>query len=114
MNKTSFLLQIFVGMVLFISPSLSITAQTASEGTASEIPPEVQERVDKAMNRLSQVAGLSKEQCGQIEPIMLEMLLKARVIIQDTEAPLETQQEQMTTLLEPTRTQIEPLLTTSQ
>jgi hypothetical protein len=114
MNKTSFLLQIFVGMVLFISPSFSITAQTSSEEAASEILPEVQERVDKAMNRLSQVAGLSEEQRNQIEPIMLEMLLEARIIIQDTETPLETRQEQMTLLLETTRAQIEPLLTPSQ
>lgn len=114
MNKTPLLLQLFVSLVLVISPSFGITAQTAPEETASEIPPEVQERVDKAMDRLSQVAGLNEEQRSGIEPIMLEMLLQARVIIQDTATPVETRQEQMTVLLETTRAQIEPLLTPSQ
>ena len=76
----------------------------------TEIPAEVQERVDKAMDRLSQVAGLRDEQRSGIEPLILEMLLQARVIIQDTATPLETRQEQMTVLLETTRTQIEPRL----
>lgn len=114
MNKMPLLLQLFLSLVLLISLSFSMTAQTSSEETASEVPPEVQERVDKAMNRLSQVAGLSEEQRGQIEPMILEMLLQARVVIQDTATPLEARREDMTILLETTRTQIEPLLSDSQ
>jgi hypothetical protein len=78
------------------------------------IPDEVQQRVDSALDKLSLVAGLSEEQRSQIEPIMLDMLLQARVILQDTETPIETRQLQLEQLLEATRLQIEPFLTPSQ
>jgi hypothetical protein len=105
--------QLIAGILLIVCSSLGykITAQTTSE---SEIPAEIQERVDKAIDRLSQVASLSGEQRSRIEPLMLEMLLQARVIIQDTTTPLETRQDQIATLLETTRLHIEPLLTQSQ
>jgi hypothetical protein len=100
-------------LVICLGTDYTITAQTTSEAE-TKIPAEAQKRVDKAMNRLSQFAGLSEEQNSQIEPLLLEMLLQARIIIQDTTTPLETRQAQMTILLETTRLQIEPLLTQSQ
>lgn len=84
------------------------------EPSSPETPDKVQKRVDAAMDRLSQVAGFSEEQRSQIEPLMLEMLLQARPIIQDTATPIETRQIQLEELLESTRLKIEPLLTESQ
>jgi hypothetical protein len=95
---------------------MSCLAQYTGTTTSSDavIPDEVQQRVNNALDKLSLLAGLTEEQRTQIEPLMLDMLLQARMIIQDTITPLETRQEQMTTLLETTRLHIEPLLTTTQ
>lgn len=94
---------------LILGLSLSIVTSNAQE--SSEIPEEILQRVDTAMNRLEQFAGLNEEQYASIEPMML---LQARVIIQNIATPLETRQTQLEELLETTRLQIEPLLTETQ
>jgi hypothetical protein len=101
---------------IFVLVTLLLVTASNAQATAevTEVPKEVQQRVEDALDKLSLFAGLSEEQRAQLEPIMLDMLLQARVTIQDTETPLETKRLHLGTLLQTTRFHIEPLLTESQ
>jgi hypothetical protein len=105
---------IYKGVVGGVTTPDVFVQATSESPEEVDIPKEMQQRVDAAMNRLSQIAGLSDEQRSQIEPILLEMLLQARVVIQDTATSVETRQIQLEALLETTRQQIEPLLSETQ